>query len=144
MSRPAVSELAPVEPSANVEQVEEVSADVSPELIRRVVFECNSTGSELANGVVVNLNNAGAIFTPSMAADLSAEEKAAFEGKGLFPGYCYEHDSQVCPLVLPRDGHCGHEPICQLCQCCQLEGMAVRPGGFGSLGQPRPPERGLQ
>ena len=39
MSRPAVSELAPVEPSANVEQVEEVSADVSPELIRRVVFD---------------------------------------------------------------------------------------------------------
>ena len=67
MSRPAVSELAAVEPSANVEQVEEVSADVSPELIRRVVFECNTTGSELANGVVVNLQNSGHIFTPSMA-----------------------------------------------------------------------------
>ena len=86
MSRPAVSELAPVEPSANVEQVEEVSADVSPELIRRVVFECNSTGSELANGVVVNLNNSGQIFTPSMAADLSAEEKAAFEAKDFTQG----------------------------------------------------------
>ena len=59
MSRPNVSELAPIEQSVNVEQAEEVSADVSPELIRRVVFECNSTGSELANGVIANLNNSG-------------------------------------------------------------------------------------
>ena len=101
MSRPAVSELAPVEPSANVEQVEEVSADVSPELIRRVVFECNSTGSELANGVVVNLNNAGAIFTPSMAADLSAEEKAALRQRTL-PRVLSRHSSSLSTRLAPR------------------------------------------
>jgi len=86
MSRPAVSELAPVEPSANVEQVEEVSADVSPELIRRVVFECNATGSELANGSVVNLQNAEHIFQPSMASDLTAEEKTSFDAKDFTQG----------------------------------------------------------
>ncbi len=81
MSRPAASAIA-------VPQVEEVAtqevAEVStatPELIRRVVFECNARGSDLANGVVVNIQNASHVFAPHISSDLAAEEKAALELK---------------------------------------------------------------
>ena len=103
MSRPAASTFE-VPASANVEQVEEVSSEVSnssPELIRRVVFECNAKGSELANGVTVHLNNSEHIFTPSMASDLTAEEKAAFEErdftKGIVTSMTLKSVSSSCP-----------------------------------------------
>ena len=62
MSRPneaalavATTELAPAE------EVAEVST-ATPELIRRVVFECDARGSDLAHGVVVGIDNASHVF----------------------------------------------------------------------------------
>jgi hypothetical protein len=83
MSRPAV----PVNASSKLEEVAtpdvaEVAA-ASPELIRRVVFEANASGSDLANGVVVNIQNASHVFAPHISSDLPAEERAALESKNF-------------------------------------------------------------
>ena len=67
---------------APTSEVAEVAA-ASPELVRRVVFECNATGAGLANGQVVNIQNASHVFAPHISSDLSPEEKAALKAKNF-------------------------------------------------------------
>jgi len=67
---------------APTSEVAEVAA-ASPELVRRVVFECNATGAGLANGHVVNIQNASHVFAPHISSDLSPEEKAALKAKNF-------------------------------------------------------------
>ncbi len=77
------------------------AAPAAPELCRRVVFECNATGSQLANGVVVGVDNARAVFKPSLAADATAEEKAAYEeadfSKGIVTNVTLKSVASSCP-----------------------------------------------
>ncbi len=83
MSRPAV----PVSAASKIleaplTEVAEVGAS-SPELVRRVVFECNATGAGLANGRIVNIQNASHVFAPHISSDISAEEKEALSAKNF-------------------------------------------------------------
>jgi hypothetical protein len=83
MSRPAVPVSAATKiQEAPTTEVAEVATS-SPELVRRVVFECNATGSSLANGRVVNIQNASHVFAPHISSDLSAEEKEALKAKNF-------------------------------------------------------------
>jgi hypothetical protein len=83
MSRPAV----PVSAASKIQEVPTTDlaevATTSPELVRRVVFECNATGAALANGRVVNIQNASHVFAPHMSSDISAEEKQALSAKNF-------------------------------------------------------------
>ena len=83
MSRPAV----PVSAASKIQEVPTTDlaevATTSPELVRRVVFECNATGAALANGRVVNIQNASHVFAPHISSDLSAEEKQALQSKNF-------------------------------------------------------------
>ena len=83
MSRPAVPVSAASKiqeaPTADLAEV----APTSPELVRRVVFECNATGAGLANGRVVNIQNASHVFAPHISSDLSPEEKEALKATCL-------------------------------------------------------------
>ena len=100
MSRPVVptTELA-----SSDDLVTEVSnsASTSPELCRRVVFECNATGSQLAQGIVVGIDNARDVFQPTLNLEASAEEKAAFEAadfsKGIVTNVTLKSVSSSCP-----------------------------------------------
>lgn len=82
MSRPAVNLSESKLQEAPTSEVAEVAA-ASPELVRRVVFECNATGAGLANGQVVNIQNASHVFAPHISSDLSPEEKAALKAKNF-------------------------------------------------------------
>jgi len=83
MSRPAVNVSAASKiqeaPTTDLSEV----GPTSPELVRRVVFECNSTGAGLANGRVVNIQNASHVFAPHISSDLAPEEKAALQAKNF-------------------------------------------------------------
>lgn len=93
----------PVEVAAPMPELTESvqEAAPSPELIRRVVFECNASGAELASGVVVNLENARGVFKPALSSDASAEEKAAFSendfSKGIVTAMTLKSVSSSCP-----------------------------------------------
>ena len=104
MSRPneaalavATTELAPAE------EVAEVST-ATPELIRRVVFECDARGSDLAHGVVVGIDNASHVFRPNMASDLSEEERAIVAAKSfdqaIVTGMTLKSVSSSCPELV--------------------------------------------
>lgn len=96
MSRPA--EVVAPTPELS-EPMQEVSS--SPELVRRVVFECNATGAELASGVIINLKNSRNVFKPTLSSDSTCEEKAAFEkndfSKGIITGMTLKSVSSSCP-----------------------------------------------
>lgn len=101
MSRPAASAIAvPQLEEVATQEVAEMSA-ATPELIRRVVFECNARGSDLANGVVVNIQNASHVFAPHISSDLPAEERAALEAKNfdqaIVTGMTLKSVSSSCP-----------------------------------------------
>ena len=83
MSRPAatVSAASKIQ-EAPTNEVAEVATS-SPELVRRVVFECNATGADLANGRVVNIQNASHVFAPHISSDLAAEEREALKAKNF-------------------------------------------------------------
>jgi len=104
MSRPAV----PVSAASKIQEaptadLAEVAA-TSPELVRRVVFECNATGAGLANGRVVNIANASHVFAPHISSDLSAEEKAALSAKNfdqaIVTSMALKSVSSSCPEVV--------------------------------------------
>lgn len=83
MSRPAVpvsvAQKIQEAPTADLAEI----GTTTPELVRRVVFECNSTGAGLANGRVVNIQNASHVFAPHISSDLAPEEKAALSAKNF-------------------------------------------------------------
>ena len=104
MSRPAV----PVSAASKIleaptSEVAEVAA-ASPELVRRVVFECNATGAGLANGQVVNIQNASHVFAPHISSDLAPEEKAALQAKSfdqaIVTSMALKSVSSSCPEVV--------------------------------------------
>ncbi len=104
MSRPAV----PVSAASKIQEaptteVAEVATS-SPELVRRVVFECNATGAGLANGRVVNIQNASHVFAPHISSDLSPEEKEALKAKNfdqaIVTSMSLKSVSSSCPEVV--------------------------------------------
>jgi hypothetical protein len=104
MSRPAV----PVSAASKIleaptSEVAEVATS-SPELVRRVVFECNATGAGLANGRVVNIQNASHVFAPHISSDLAPEEKAALQAKSfdqaIVTSMTLKSVSSSCPEVV--------------------------------------------
>ncbi len=101
MSRPNAAALAQPEVTELAEQAQENTATATPELVRRVVFECNASGADLAQGVIVNVKNAEHVFAPKMASDLSAEEKAQFAeqdfSQGIVTGMKLKSVSSSCP-----------------------------------------------
>ena len=104
MSRPNEAALAVATTElASVEEAAEVST-ATPELIRRVVFECDASGSDLANGVVVGIDNASHVFRPNMASDLSEEERAAVSAKSfdqaIVTGMTLKSVSSSCPELV--------------------------------------------
>ena len=76
-------------------------ATASQELTRRVVFECNATGAELASGVIVNVANARDVFKPKLDAAATPEEKTAYEEKdfsqGIITSMTLKAVSSSCP-----------------------------------------------
>jgi len=58
MSRPNAAALAQPEVTELAEPLQENTATATPELVRRVVFECNASGADLAQGVIINVKNA--------------------------------------------------------------------------------------
>jgi hypothetical protein len=100
MSRPNTDALAQPEVAELSESVQE-NVSSTPELIRRVVFECNASGADLAQGVIVNIKNASHVFEPKMSSDMTDEEKAEFSeqdfSQGIVTGLKLKSVSSSCP-----------------------------------------------
>ena len=100
MSRPNTDALAQPEVAELSESVQE-NVSSTPELIRRVVFECNASGADLAQGVIVNIKNASHVFEPKMSVDMTDEEKAEFSerdfSQGIVTGLKLKSVSSSCP-----------------------------------------------
>lgn len=100
MSRPNEVALAAQIPQLAPQEEQQVST-ATPELIRRVTFECNARGSDLANGVVVGIDNASHVFRPNMASDLTEEEKLQVSSKqfdqAIVTGVTLKAVSSSCP-----------------------------------------------
>lgn len=103
MSRPndaALVETAVSQTPQLLDSVQE-TASVSPELVRRVVFEANVSGSKLAQGTIVGVSNADHVFKPMAPADLTDEERVAFESqdysKGIVTGIKLKSVASSCP-----------------------------------------------
>lgn len=99
MSRPNTAALTETAPQL-AEPTQEV-ASVSPELVRRVVFEVNATGSELAQGTIVGVSNAKHVFEPSMSSDLTEAEQKEFMSrdytKGIVTSVKLKSVASSCP-----------------------------------------------
>lgn len=82
-------------------QVDEQEELVNHQLSRRVVIECNTSGSKLALGKIVTVSNGVDIFKPAMSVDLSPEEKTAFAEKdwsrGIVTDVVLKSVSSNCP-----------------------------------------------
>lgn len=84
MSRPNTAAL--TETAPQLSEVTHETANVSQELVRRVVFEVNATGSELAQGSIVTVSNAKHVFDPAMSADLTEAEQKEFSARDYSQG----------------------------------------------------------
>ena len=85
MSRPNTAALTETTAPQLSEPAHETN-NVSPELVRRVVFEVNATGSELAQGSTVAVSNPDHVFKPSMPADLTEAEQKEFMSRDYTQG----------------------------------------------------------
>lgn len=85
MSRPNTAALTETTAPQLSEPTHETN-NVSPELVRRVVFEVNATGSELAQGSTVGVSNPDHVFKPSMPADLTEAEQKEFMSRDYTQG----------------------------------------------------------
>jgi len=84
MSRPNTAAL--TETAPQFAEVAQETASVSPELVRRVVFEVNATGSALAQGSITCVSNPEHVFKPSMPSDLSEAEQQEFMSRDYSQG----------------------------------------------------------
>ena len=89
MSRPNTAAL--TETAPQLSEVTHETANVSQELVRRVVFEVNATGSELAQGSIVTVSNAKHVFDPAMSADLTEAEQKEFSARDYSQGLSLIH-----------------------------------------------------